>query len=134
MNYFSKLPPDNITALSQASNRVSQAVAEFKADVKLEGDMRALPWDQAFALAVVGSAVREVPGSTYTTSKFIFDSAQRISFAWYFEPESIDRALEALVGKGLVGWRANGLQVDLTPKAERMLLAAGKALGVGDAF
>ena len=132
MNNLPGLAPTNIIVLSQAARRVSETVAEFKANVALEGGMRTLPWDQAFTLATIGSIVSEVPGSTYTTSKFVFDSAQRISFAWYFEPESIDRALEALERKGLLGWRANGLQVDLTPKAERMLLAAGRALGAAD--
>lgn len=132
MNDHPKLPPAVITALSDASYRVTVAVAEFKADVSLRGSMRPLPWEQAFALAVLGSSVREVPGPTYTSSRFVFDSAQRISNAWYFEPESIDRVLKALERKGLIEWRPNGLQADLTTKAETMLLAAGTALEAAD--
>lgn len=132
MNNHPKLPPAVITALSEASYFVEVAVAESKADVSLLGGMRTLPWEQAFTLAVLGSIVREVPGSTYTTKRFVFDSAQRISDAWYFEPDSIDRALKALERKGLFEWRQNGLQADLTAKAEKMLLAAGRALKAPD--
>jgi len=121
-----------MTALADASYRVTVAVAEFKADVSLRGSMRSLSWEQAFALAAIGSSVREVPGSTCRSSKFVFDSAQRISNAWYFGPEHIDRALVALERKGLLEKGANGLQVNLTPKAEKMLLAAGKALEEAD--
>lgn len=53
-------------------------------------------------MTVAGSRVREVLGLTYTNSRVDFDSAQRISNAWYFEPESIDRALAALERKGLL--------------------------------
>lgn len=90
--------------------------------------MGALSWEQAFALAAVGSIVRDVPGSTYPTSKLVFDCAQRASFAWHFEPESIDRSLAALTRKELLVWCPAGLKAHLTPKAEIMLLAAGRAL------
>lgn len=132
MNNHPKLSPAVITALSEASYCVEVAVAEPKADVSLLGGMRTLHWEQAFTLTVLGSRVREVPGSTYTSKRFVFDSAQRISNAWYFEPNSIDRVLTALERKGLVEWRQNGLQADLTAKAEKMLLAAGKALKAPD--
>ena len=131
MQRLSKQTNEDTTVLKRASNLVCQAVAEFKADVTLDGDIQTLPWDQAFALAVVGSSVREVPDSTYTTVKFVFDSAQRISFAWYFEQNDISLALEALEHASLLKWRDNGLQLELTPKAERLLLTAGKALDGG---
>ena len=132
MKNHPKLTSTVITALSEASNCVKVAVAESKANGSLLGSMRTLPWEQAFTLAVLGSIVREVPGSTYTTKRFVFDSAQRISNAWYFEPSSIDRTLNALERKRLVEWRQNGLQADLTAKAKKMLLAASKALEASD--
>jgi len=45
----SKTHPAHMTALADASYRVTVAVAEFKADVSLRGSMRSLSWEQAFA-------------------------------------------------------------------------------------
>lgn len=115
------------TPLNKAAEKVRVEVAAKKGDLNIKA-LDTLTWHEAFTLAAIGEIVNPAPpASTYTIERFVYDSAQRTSNAFWFATGVIDDTLRDLREYGLIEMH-NDIEAQVTPKGEKLLVRAAKEI------